>query len=517
MDKKAELQEIQKQAGEPVTTKSWGDYEEAGQFGIIRRLRRMGSVKEGEVAGLATLAKSTLTQFVAAMRSAANDADAIALVVGATCSYLYFVVCDSLEEEAIDQLRKLLLGEEALPIDDRRHLLAEIPFAEMSWGPKLRHRLFRDVMVKFNVTAEKNRVPVLGDYLNAMILMGLGCDSFGQTWLARAGGGVKNSPERVAFLSLKGGVGKSTLALATALVLAQQKRRVGFVDLDVSGTCLKLTLDQHLEPPRGAPQGAKGGEDYGRRDFATVWNYRSILGASLTDVAKHCLWQFKQWPQLKVCLMPLNAIWRSELARELMLADNRVHLDGVLECLREVMECETLVLDCGPGLMYQNFNVISYLNTRCSSVVLVSTTAAPDIGMNAYNIPWDLDTCIPGKRIFWLCNMCDISVGTFGERSGRPIEWLLRTNYSTGGPSGAEEIELWKKYIPLADPERGYFDGRLYMYLIPNDETIRDAMRAEPIPQPRKQLTQAILDGQIGKAISAKFLADVMSEAQPSR
>jgi chromosome partitioning protein len=73
----------------------------------------------------------------------------------------------------------------------------------------------------------------------------------------------------ILFTSRKGGVGKSTLARATAIALAAEGRKVLLADFDVEQrTCLRWQaqrLARHLEPAIDVEKFSKGVEARSRR------------------------------------------------------------------------------------------------------------------------------------------------------------------------------------------------------------------------------------------------------------
>ncbi|MCK4374412.1 MAG: P-loop NTPase, partial [Candidatus Brocadiae bacterium] len=399
--------------------------------GFVGELRKQGHVHEDELQGYEEEAQKIKAKLCSLVGNSAAEKNVRRKAAEAVSVFLYYVHNEKLRKSWIDdceQWRIFEPGSDVLPKEVRETILSELTLTQMSWDIGTRRAQVGASLQKLAKADEAHRVPLLGDYFDGTE----GTDwDFLQQCVMRGKTQETQKSRRarvISFHSIKGGVGKSTLALAATYYLAREKGlEVGLLDLDVAGTNLKLLLRNDIKLPSEP--------DPVHPDFQGLW-YRGgkmddTVGAE--EIRSKFIWPFREedWGKAWVCLLPLNAIWRSEISIDLTNGTNgiRQRLATILDALRST--CDVLIIDNGPGLLYHNVNLMRYLleTDGESVIIIVGNCCGADVAMNAYNMPWDLQIVVPGKRIVWVANMAPAMEGGFGERTAKLVQWFERLDF----------------------------------------------------------------------------------------
>ncbi len=167
--------------------------------------------------------------------------------------------------------------------------------------------------------------------------------------LKRVTGNLKGVKRKVAVMSGKGGVGKSTVTVTMGLVLASQGKRVAILDADLNGPCISRMLD------------AVDGRLEVKSDGISPWI--CPMGIKLASI--DMLLEGEDRPLRWKGPMESNAVWRGSME---------------MTALREILagvqwgELDYLLIDLPPGTN-DNTLAISQLIHDLDGAVVVTTPA----------------------------------------------------------------------------------------------------------------------------------------------
>jgi cellulose biosynthesis protein BcsQ len=211
------------------------------------------------------------------------------------------------------------------------------------------------------------------------------------------------STRLVSFLSRKGGVGKSSLLLATAFwfVKAYQNKRVCILDLDLSGPVWQYLLFPQPERPEKFLNAIL---DLEQGDQEGEFTFPQVDKATIND----CI----EWPELGCDTERIGVITLSDLPRtnrylSLALKNNPTgYYNFIISILDSLGDFVDLVLiDNAPG--FDSTQILSHVlasSIPCGASIVLSTPAAPDLRGTMIELS-DLALLKDCRPPLWVVNM----------------------------------------------------------------------------------------------------------------
>jgi len=260
--------------------------------------------------------------------------------------------------------------------------LCDLCMAQLSWPLKFKKLFYECYKSKFNSLLKE--YPVVEDYLEG-IKKG---DIFGKMNIKPD---KPNKPFVIPILSMKGGVGKTTMAFTLAKILQKGGHKIGLIDFDYSGSTMQLFFltektDNKNKDNRKILSKVK---DFDAKDPET----QKVVGANKIYHDNIHFW-----------VNPLNLVWQSLVAWKVNAnSDALTKLLNAIE-LYDTKPFDYIIIDCSPGLLFGNSNLISYLGSRKCLAIFISSCDAADLALNAYNMHWDIFYSLNNNPVIWIAN-----------------------------------------------------------------------------------------------------------------
>ncbi|RJP17122.1 MAG: ParA family protein [Candidatus Abyssobacteria bacterium SURF_5] len=254
--------------------------------------------------------------------------------------------------------------------------------------------------------------------------------------------------------SMKGGVGKTTLAFCIADLLLKEKKKVALVDFDFSGSLMSLLVPSN-------------GEVASNKDYRRLFH---LFGSKaekkeLRKTAKEIQRRYKA--DLTIWTNPASLVWQQMLSWR--MSGNEKYLKDLLEELEATSRFDFIILDCSPGLVFGNEKLLNYLKVRNSALIIVSSSDALDIILNSYNMHWDVYYTLLFQDVHWIANK-RIKPGPYPHF----VDWLQAEVPKTESPDELGFINEMIDYYEYPEGGNKLIKNKLHFYSINFDKALAE-------------------------------------------